>query len=152
MALWIEISVRYDKMQENGMIRKTTEKYLFDALTFSDAEARAVEKLTPHLAGEFGISATKKTRISEIIYDSRDFADKWYLVKINWITIDEKSGKEKKSANLMLVQANNFYDAYSNFKDAMKGTLGDYEIFSITETPYMDVYPYEYKQDEEKSE
>ena len=152
MALWIETAVRFDKMMENGMVRKVTEKYLFDALTFSDAEARTVEKLAPFISGEFSVSATKKTRISEIFYDESDYADKWWLVKINWITLDEKSGKEKKSPCQFLVQAGDFENALGRFQDGMKGTMADYRIASISETPYMDVYPYEYTDSEEKED
>lgn len=151
MALWIETAVRFDKMQENGIVKKVTEKYLFDALTFTDAEARTVEKLTPFISGEFSVSATKKTKISEIFFDESDYADKWWLVKVNFITLDEKSGKEKKSMTQILVQAGDFEIALGRFQDGMKGTMADYRIASITETPIMDVYPYEYNT-EEKAE
>ena len=144
MSLWIETSLRYDKIQENGAVKKVTEKYLFDALTFSDAEAKTVEKLTPFISGEFSVSATKKTKISEIFFDESDYADKWYLVKVNFITLDEKSGKEKKSASFILVQAGDFENALGRFQDGMKGTMANYEIASIAETQYMDVYPYKY--------
>lgn len=145
MALWIETSLRYDKMQENGMVKKVTEKYLFDALSFTDAEARTIEKLTPFISGEFSVSATKKTKIAEIFYDKSDYADKWYLVKVNFITLDEKSGKEKKSMTQFLVQAGDFENALNRFQDGIKGTMADYRIASISETAYMDVYPYEPK-------
>ncbi|MDE7345388.1 MAG: DUF4494 domain-containing protein [Muribaculaceae bacterium] len=148
MALWIETSLRYDKMQENGTVRKVTEKYLFDALTFTDAEARTVEKLTPFISGEFSVSATKKTKIAEIFFDESDYADKWWLVKVNFITLDEKSGKEKKTLTQILVQAGDFENALGRFQDGMKGTVADYRIASISETPIMDVFKYEYKSEE----
>ena len=66
------------------------------------------------------------------------------MVKVNFITLDEKSGKEKKSASFILVQAGDFENALGRFQDGMKGTMADYQIASITETPLMDVYPYEY--------
>lgn len=148
MALWFETAVRFDKMQENGAVRKVTEKYLVDALTFSDSEARTIEKVTPYISGEFSVSATKKTKISEIFYDESDYADKWWLVKVNFITLDEKSGKEKKSMTQILVQAGDFENALSRFQDGMEGTMADYRIASISETAYMDVYPYELKSEE----
>lgn len=148
MALWFEVAVRFDKMQQDGSVRKTTEKYLVDALTFSDSEARTIEKVTPYISGEFSVSATKKTKISEIFYDESDYADKWWLVKVNFITLDEKTGKEKKSMTQILVQAGDFENALGRFQDGMKGTMAEYRIASISETAYMDVYPYKLKSEE----
>lgn len=142
MALWFECKVRYDKMQENGSVKKVTEPYLVDALSFTEAEARIIEEMKPFISGEFSISAVKKTRVSEIFFD--DTADRYYMTKVNFITLDEKSGVEKKSASFILVQANDFEGALRRFNEGMKGSAADYEIASITETMLMDVYPAEY--------
>ena len=139
MALWFECKVRYERMTENGTVKKVNEPYLVDALTFTEAEARIIEKITPFISGDFSISAVKKTKVSEIFFD--DSGDKYYMVKVNFITLDEKSGMEKKSANFMLVQAGDFPRALQKFEEGMRGTLADYEIASITETPLMDVFP-----------
>lgn len=139
MALWFECKVRYDRMMENGTVKKVNEPYLVDALTFTEAEARIIEEITPFISGEFSISAVKKTKVSEIFFD--DSADKYYMVKVNFITLDEKSGVEKKSASFILTQASDLEGALSRFKDGMKGTMADYDIASIVETPLMDVYP-----------
>lgn len=147
MALWFECRVRYDKMKENGIVAKVNEPYLVDALTFTDAEARIIEKVTPFISGEFSVSVAKKTKIAEIFYDDSYYADKWYLVKFDFISLDERSGKEKKSRNLILVQAGDFENALGRFQDGMKGVMSDYRIFSITETLYQDVFPYEYPQE-----
>ena len=152
MALWFEVAVRFDKMQENGSVKKTTERYLVDSLSFANAEERAIEKVTPFISGEFSVSVARKTKIAEIFYDESDYADKWYLAKFDFITFDEKSGREKKSRNLILVQAGDFENALGRFQDGMKDTMADYRIASISETPYMDVYPYEYTDSEEKED
>ena len=141
MALWFECKVRYDRMVENGTVKKVNEPYLVDALTFTEAEARIIEKITPFISGEFSISAVKKTKVSEIFFD--ETADKYYMVKVNFITIDEKTGTEKKSASFILVQATDFPGALKRFEEGMKGTLADYQIASISETLIMDVFPIE---------
>ncbi len=138
MANWFECKVRYDKMMENGVVKKVNEPYLIVALSFTEAEARIIKEQTPFISGDFSVSAVKRTKISEIFRDDR--ADKWYLVKVAFITIDEKSGAEKRSVSQMLVAGNEFKDAFDNFMEGMKGTLGDFEIVSIAETPIMDVY------------
>lgn len=151
MALWFECKVRYERITENGTSKKVNEPYLVDALTFTEAESRIIEKITPFISGDFSISAVKKTRISDIFYAEN--ADRYYMVKVNFITLDEKTGVEKKSASFILVQASNFAEALQNFEKGMKGTLADYEIASITETMLMDVFPYEFRiKSEDKKE
>lgn len=138
MALWIETKVRFDKTMENGRVKKVTEPYLVDALSFTEAEARIIEEVTPFISGDFDVNAVKKSNIAEIFRD--DSGDKWYKVKVAFITIDEKSAAEKRKASYILVQASDFKSAYENFMDGMKGTMADFEIVAITETALMDVY------------
>ncbi len=138
MANWFECKIRYDKMQENGSIKKVNEPYLVDALSFTEAEARIIEEITPFISGEFSVAAVKRTKISEIFRD--DTADRWYLVKVAFITIDEKTAVEKKSVAQILVAGADFKGAYDNFMEGMKGTMADFEIQSISETLIMDVY------------
>ena len=137
MANWFECKVRYDKMQENGTVKRVNEPYLVDALSFTEAEARIIEEQTPFISGEFSVSAVKRTKITEIFYD--ETGDRWFLVKVAFITIDEK-GFEKKTSTLILVQASDFKGAYDHFVKGMETGMIDYEIQSITETPLMDVY------------
>lgn len=139
MATWFECKVKYDKIQENGSVKKVNEPYLVDALSFTEAEARIIEECTPYISGEFTISAVKKTKISEIFWD--ETGDRYYMVKVLFITIDEKTAVEKKSASFILVQASDFKGALENFTAGMKGTMADFEIASITETALMDVFP-----------
>lgn len=138
MANWFECKVHYDKVQEDGSVKKVNEPYLVDAMSFTEAESRIIEEQTPFISGEFTVSAVKRTKISEIFYDQT--GDRWYLAKVAFITIDEKTGVEKKSVSQILVQAGDFRAALDNLVDGMKGTMADYEIVSITETPLMDVY------------
>lgn len=138
MALWFECKVRYDKMQDNGVIKKVNEPYLVDAMTFTEAEARIIEEMKPYISGEYSVSSEKKTKISEIFFN--EGADRYYLVKVNFITLDENSGIEKKTVSQILVQASDFEDAVQKFKEGMKGSMADYEIGSITETMIMDVF------------
>ena len=138
MENWFECKVRYDKMMDNGMVKKVNESFLVDALSFTEAESRITVERTPFISGDFSISAVKRTKISEIFWD--DTADKWYLLKVAFITIDEKTAAEKRSVSQILVAGSEFKDAFDNFMEGMKGTMGDFEIVSITETPYLDVY------------
>lgn len=138
MANWFECKVKFDKTQENGSVKRVAEPYLVDALSFTEAEARIIEEETPFVSGELEVTAVKRTRISEIFFD--DAADRWYLVKVAFITIDEKTAVEKRTISQILVAAKDFKGAFDAFMEGMKGTMADFEIVSITETPIMDVY------------
>ena len=138
MANWFECKIRYDKLQENGAAKKVNEPYLVDALSFTEAEARITEEQRPFISGEFSVSAVKRTKIAEIFWN--EGGDRWLIVKVGFITIDEKTAAEKRSTSLILVQASDFRSAFENFTEGMKGTMADYEIVSISETPLMDVY------------
>lgn len=138
MAQWIKTSVRFDKTMENGAIKRVTEPYLVDALSFTEAEARIIEEVTPFISGEFTVSAVKKSKVSEIFWD--ETGDRWYQVKSAFITINEKTGAEKRSTAVFMVQASDFKNAYDNFMQGMKGTMADFDIIGITETSIMDVF------------
>ena len=139
MSQWFECKVKYDKMNaETGVIKTVTEPYLVDALSFTEAEARITEEMQPFISGEFSVSAVRRVNLSDIFYHTG--GDKWYKVKTNFITIDEKTTAEKRTASFQLVQASEFKEALDVFMEGMKDTLADFEIASITETMLMDVY------------
>ena len=142
MHNWFECKVRYEKMMENGSTRKVTEPYLFDALSFTEAEARIIEEITPFISGEFTVSDIKRANYSELFFAEEEAADRWYRCKVAFITLDEKSGAEKKSSTFMLVQAANIRDAINKLDKGMEGSMADYQIASVAETAIMDVYPY----------
>lgn len=138
---WFECKVRYEKTMENGMIKKVTEPYLVDALSFTEAEARIIKEISPFMTGEFTIANIRRANISELFFD--ETGDKWFKCKVMFVTVDERSGAEKKTASFMLSQAIDFETSLRNLKEGMKGTMADYSIASITETAIMDIYPYE---------
>lgn len=142
MNRYYEVKARSEKTMEDGMQKKVKETYLFDAMSFSEAEARAVEELAPFASGELEVTDIKRAGYTELFPSDAPEADKWYAVRINFITLDERSGKEKKTKAEYLVQAAEINHARTSFIKGMKGTLADYEIVSIKETPIMDVYTY----------
>lgn len=141
MHNWFECRISYEKMMENGMQKKVAEPYLVDALSFTEAEARIIEQSRHFINGEFVVTDIKRARLSEIFFNEN--GDKYYKVKINYITLDEQSGREKRTPAYMLVQASTIEEAKDRFENGMKGTLSDYIVESIKETKIMDVYPYE---------
>lgn len=148
MAEWFECKVKFEKTLEDGIQKKVTEAYLVDALSFTEAEKRIINEMTPFITGEFEVNAVKKDKISELFYDEN--GDKWYRAKINFVTLDEKSGVEKRSASTMMIQASDFKKAIENLECGMKGTMSDWEIASVSETAIIDIFNYKENGEEEE--
>ena len=141
MQNWFECKITYDKTQENGTIKRVTEPYLVDALSFTEAEARAIEELKPYMSGDFVIADIKRAKLAELFF--YETGDRYYKAKVYFITLDEKSGIEKKTAVAMLAQASTLKEALEVVEKGMEGTMADYIIDSLSETMIMDVFPYE---------
>ena len=146
---WFEVKVSYMKTQENGTDKKVKETYLFDALSCTEAEARAIEEISPYIRGEFTVSDIKRANYSELFFAEEDSADRWFKCKVLFITLDEKSGTEKKSSTYMLVQASYLRDAIKKLDKGMEGSMADYQIAGVNETAIMDVYLYVAKEEVE---
>lgn len=143
MHTWFECKIRYEKIMENGLQKKVNEPYLVDAINFTEAEARIIEEMTPFISGEFIVADIKRANYSELFPCEEEAADRWFKCKLLFITLDEKSGAEKKTSTQILVQAADLRDAVKKLDEGMKGTMADYIIASVAETALMDVYPYE---------
>ncbi len=147
---WFECKISYEKVMENGMQKKVTEPYLVDALSFTEAEARIIEEMKPYISGEFTVTDIKRARINELFFN--DAGDRYYKIKVFFITLDEKSGAEKKTAVQMLAQASDIKEAIAVLEEGMKGSMADYVMASVTETLIMDVFPFAPKDNKEKKE
>ena len=128
---------------ENGLVKKVNEPYLVDALNFTEAERRIIEEITPFMTGEFEVSDIKRARYAEHFEaPGDDSADRFFRAKLVFITLDEKSGKEKKTSQNVLVQASDLRDSIKRLDEGMEGPMMDYTIASVTETMIMDVFHY----------
>lgn len=88
-----QANVIYDKIMENGAVKRVNEPYLAEALSAVECEARVTENVAQSVSGDFSIPAIKRTTIAEIFPGSG-----WYwLVKVSFVTIDERTATEKRS-------------------------------------------------------
>jgi hypothetical protein len=143
MNKWFECKVKYEKTMENGLVKKVSEPYLVDAISFTEAEKRFIEEIRPFMTGEFEVSDIKRVNYTEVFYNDAESADRWFKCKLSFITLDEKSGAEKRTNSYALVQAADLREAIKHLDEQMKGTIMDYQIAAVTETMIMDVYPYD---------
>lgn len=143
MAAWFECKVTYEKVADNGMPKKVVESYLVDADSFTLAEAKMIEEITPFVSmGEFNISNIRKVNYAELFLNEDDKCDCYYRCKVLYVTIDEKNGVEKKTPAFMLVKSDSLPNAVAELEKQMGKGLADYEIASVAETALMDVFQY----------
>jgi hypothetical protein len=137
---FFEVGVRYDKTMENGVVKPVTELYIIEAVSFTEAEARAIEMMQPFISGDFRVVKEKITNINEVIRSDKPTDDRFYKVKHNIITIDEKTAKEKRTPMYLLFEASSNDDARDRYYKHIKDWLADCELDTIAETKYMDYY------------
>jgi len=140
MNQWFEVKSKCVRQQEDGTLKRVTETYIIDALSFSEAEARYNKKIGAEIPGEFNIVAIKIKSIADVF--KYEDSEEWYEAKVKFVSIDTDSGKEKKVSNTMIVTASTVKEAY----ERIKGSLSDMTIgFTITDTKQtsiMEVLPY----------
>ena len=149
-ANWFLCKIRYEKTLEDGLQKRVTEQYVVDALSFTEAEARIMEEMATYISGEFEVWEIDRAVFKEIFFSEDDMADKWYKSKLQFITIDERTEKEKKTSVYYLVQGSSLETARRNIDEVMGGTMIDYVISAVSETPVVDVFEYLNKDNEKQ--
>lgn len=136
---YIETAARFERMSEDGKVKKVTERFLVDALSCTEAESRTIAELTPYVSGDLEVTANKKVNIAEVMGDKE--ADKFYLAKVAFVTIDERTAKEKKTVSQWLIGGTDFNDAYEVTLREINKCMADIEIQSLSETAIREFYP-----------
>lgn len=149
-ATWFEAKIQYEKTQEDGLQKKVTEIYVIDALSYTEAEQRIIEEMSAYISGVFEVKDLKKAPYKEVFFSDMMNDDRFYKAKLDFLSIDEKTEKEKRSRVTYLVQASNLHGAMKNVDEVMRGTMLDYEACAIDETKILDVF--EHKPKEHKNE
>ena len=137
---WFTTKVKYQKTQEDGSEKVVSETYVVDALSFTEAESSIIDEMAVYVSGEFKVSGITKSNFGEIFFSDVDDDDKWFKAKLQFITIDEKSEKEKRSNVIYLVQAKSLARALRYIDEVMGKTMIDYEVVGLNDTPIMDVF------------
>lgn len=140
MNNWYTVKVKYTKQLDNGTLKRVTEPYLLDAVSFTDAEARIYLELGTSIKGEFLVTGIAQTNFSDV-FNFED-CDDWYKCKVTYQSEDADSGKSKKVSNMFLVTANNVKEAYERITESLDSMLVGFEIPQIMLTPIIEVFPY----------
>lgn len=105
------------------------------------------EKILENDAAEFSKAVQKKDKEAAKKWENESLEEKmgktgayWYKSKVQFVTIDEKTEKEKRSNVYYLVEGVNLENARHNIDVVMGGTMIDYIISGVNETKIMDVF------------
>lgn len=139
-ATWFECKIRYHKTDESGICKAVTETYVVDALSFTEAETAIIKELSTFTSDEYEVKGITKATYKEIFFNDDLKADKWFKAKLQFVTLDEKSGKEKTSSVTYIIQSDTFNNAVASITEVMKESMMDYITANVSETPIMDVY------------
>lgn len=142
---WFEVKVKYEKLQEDGTQKAVTEQYVLDAFSFTEAETSIIDEMSSYISGDFKITDIKPAAYREIFFSDLNNDDCWFKARLQFITFDEKTNKEKRSAVNYLVQAHTLPQAVKYVEEVMGKTMIDYVISNIAETKIMDVFEHEAK-------
>lgn len=146
---WFECTCQYEKTMEDSLQKKVKETNVVDALSFTEAEKRFIEEMSSYISGEFDVTAMKIAQYKEVFFnDADESADRWYKVKLDFITINEKTEKEQHQKVTYLFQAGSFEQAKKAVVEVMGGTMIDYVILKIEETNLWSVFEYAKKESE----
>ncbi len=151
-AEWFVCKVRYEKVMEDGLQKKVMEQYVVDAVSFTEAEARIIEEVSSYISGEFTVHEIDRAVYKEIMFSDDELDDKWYKAKVQFITIDEKTEKKKRTNVYYLVQGGTLEAARRNITEVMGGTMIDYVIAGINETVILDVFEHVKKEQKDGAE
>ena len=140
VSKFYEVKIQYQKTLEDGKEKKVTEQFVVEALSFTEAEARIIEEMTPYISGEFDVVSEKIAPYNEILISDSLNDDKWFISKVSLITIDEKTAKEKKTSQRLLVQADTSETALEYTKKLFDSSMIEFSIDAVKDTPTLEVY------------
>ena len=144
MNYWFECKVSYERQADSMGMKKVSESYLVDALSFTEAEKRIIKEVRPFVSvGELEGVNIRRARIAELFLNDEAEDDRYFRAKVNFITVDEKSGSEKKTSATMIVKSDSLPNAVTELKAQLDSQMASYEIASVTDTQILDVFQYE---------
>lgn len=139
-AVWYETTVRYERQKDDDTNSIATEAYTVDALSFAEAEQRITDEMQPFCSGEFDVKKIAIAPYTEVFFSEDEDDDKFFRATVALITLDERTGKAKKTNVTYLVQADNIETARRYVVDAFSNTAMEYEINRLVKTKILDVF------------
>ena len=140
-AKWFETTIAFDKVMENGETKKVAEVVTINAMSFAEAEAKALEEYAPYTTGDIDVTAIKIAKyVSVFIPQDNTVEPVFYNIKLAFITLDEKTEKEKRTNVQYLIGASNLEDARKTIENVLDQSMIDYVFVGVTESKVVEVY------------
>lgn len=141
MQTWFETKIKYMKVTASGSEQMVTEDFLFDAVSYTDAETRVIKQMQQIIkGGEFSVRNIKQSQIAEVFpYENGEW---WFKAKVNLVTVDEDAGKEKRLTTYYLVMADDLKEALARINESLSYLVIPFDLEVLSRTSIMDVFPY----------
>lgn len=137
-AKYFEVMMKMLETQEDGTEKIVKKVVAVDALSFGEAENKVIEEFSCY--SELEVVNINKAQYNEVFMSGDDSDDKYFKAKLEFIAIDERTEKEKRSKAVYLVQARSIASALRYVDDVMRETMIDYDSVGIVATDIYDVY------------
>jgi hypothetical protein len=146
MRTWFLTKVSYAKENEEGLLKQINEQYLFDAVSFTEAESLIYDKLGSQIRGDFMVKSISRSNIVDVFF--YEDADLWHQCKVTYLIADGDTGKEKRVTQYMIVTASNVDEAFIRINESLSNMLVSFTVPEIKETRIVEVFPYEKSEEE----
>lgn len=143
---WYKFRIKHSQVLDSGKKKNVSVEYLVDAMSFTEAEARAIKTANESISTrEYDIVAISRENVSDIIRNDEDDESPWFKANVAIVTLDDTTGESKESPQITYVQASDTHEADKTLRDYMKNSMLDWDIKSITKTKVVGVLDYEHK-------
>ena len=140
----MEVDVRYRKTMEDGEEKAVTERYVVDAMSFTEGEASAIEEVKQYVSGDLKVKKMNPAAYREVMFSEDSEDEGWYKVRIAELDMQD-NGKLKRIPVNYLVQAGTLQRAVNNVMAVMGNTMIDYVFVSVVETKIVDAFEHKKK-------
>lgn len=134
-----DYTVQYTKQLADGTQKLTAEKILVADEALMAAVTRGEQAYNGYKDPE--TTACAITKITAVLGDND--AEAIYEAKVQYITLDEKTLKEKRQTVIYAVWANNFDEARATLRDELDNGIADIDIVGLKLTKWVDAIGYE---------
>lgn len=135
-ASYFEVIARITVTEDDGTSRRKRMVASVEAASFTEAESAGTEYFSPE--GEDAEIVNINPVPYRSVYVSRECGG-WFRVKVKFIIVDERTGAQKNSYAVHLVQADSTQQAQRIITDSLRDSVVDYEIAAVAETPVCEV-------------
>ena len=135
--MYFEIKIKYTKTFEDGRVKPVVEKLFTSTISFAEAEHRAYFYAGQLSLTDIELKSVRIVPFYDFIRPTTEYGP-FYIATLEVLTLDEKTGREKKCKKKVLVQATDRGKAEEQLKEVIGSTLLDWRLIGLDETDIVD--------------